>query len=187
MSIEITESVSNDLEVIRKFCIDRNLKIAVAESASAGVIQLLLSNMNEAGLFFNGGITTYTCEMKQHLLHIPLETCIESNGVTQEITDHMAQNICILYKSDIGISLTGYASAIPEQQIFDKFSLVSICLDGKLILSERLTSDKTLQWEVQMDFAFQAIMLAQGVFPRVSGAAGQIPFDRNADLIPVDR
>ena len=157
MNTDLIESLSSELNIIRKFCLDGNLKIAVAESATAGFIQLLLSNMNEASLFYNGGITTYTCELKQHLLHIPLDRCSKTNGVTPEIADNMAQNICILFRSEIGISLTGYASTIPEQGILEKFAFISICLEGELICSRKLTSDKISQLDVQMDFASQVI------------------------------
>jgi len=157
MNADLSEALSQELEVIRKFCLDNSYKIAVAESASAGSIQLLLSNMDEAGLFYNGGITTYSCEMKHHLLHIPMDKCDATNGVNQEITDLMSENVSVLFKSNLGMSLTGYASAIPEQGIFDKFAFVSISLNGEWILSERLTSYKTSQFEVQMDFASQAI------------------------------
>lgn len=157
MNADISEDLAAELEVIRRFCRDGSYKIAVAESVTAGFVQLFLSNMNEAGLFYNGGVTAYTCELKHHLLHIPLDKCYESNGVTAEIADLMAENCCVLFKANLGISLTGYASAIPEQEVFEKFAFISVSLDGELILADRLTSDKTSQCEVQMDFASQAI------------------------------
>lgn len=157
MNTDISENLAAELEVLRKFCLDGSYKIAVAESVTAGCVQLLLSNMNEAGQFYNGGVTTYTCELKHHLLHIPLEKCYETNGVTPEIADLMAENCCVLFKANLGVSLTGYASAIPEQGIFEKFAFISVSLNGELILADRLTSDKTSQYEVQMDFASQAI------------------------------
>jgi nicotinamide-nucleotide amidase len=153
----LCEELSGELEMIRKFCLDNSYKIAAAESATAGFIQLLLSNMDEAGLFYNGGITTYSCEVKRHLLHIPLDKCEETNGVTPEITDLMSENVSVLFKSNIGISLTGYASPIPEQDVFDLYAFVSVSLNGEWILSERLTSSKSSQFDVQMDFASQAI------------------------------
>jgi nicotinamide-nucleotide amidase len=154
---ELIDDLSREVEIIRTFCLDNSYKIAAAESASAGFIQFLLSNMKEAGIFYNGGVTTYSCEVKRHLLHIPLDKCDETNGVSQEITDLMSENVSVLFKANIGIALTGYASAIPEQGIYDKFAFVSMSLDGEWILSERLTSDKESQCEVQLDFASQAI------------------------------
>lgn len=157
MTTDLSDDLSSDLEVIRKFCLEGSYKIAVAESVTAGTVQMLLSNMKQAGLFYQGGVTTYTCEMKHHLLHIPLDKCQETNGVTQEITDLMSENVSVLFKSNIGISLTGYASAIPEQGIFEKFAFVSISFNGKWIFSDRLSTGKTSQSEVKMDFASQAI------------------------------
>lgn len=157
MNTELIDSVSNDLEVVRQFCLNRNIKVAVAESVSAGIIQALLSTMKEAGLFYTGGITTYCCEMKAKLLDIPLQKCKDTNGVDPDITNSMAKNICSLFDAGLGIALTGYASPIPEEDIYEKIAYGSIYFQGNLICSEKFSSDKQEQINVQEDFAKQLI------------------------------
>lgn len=157
MEERIPTRVSADLETIRNYCMDRKLKIAAAESATAGFVQALLSTMRDAGLFYQGGITTYTCQMKSQLLGIPLEKCEVTNGVDLDIADLMAKNICGLYQADIGVAITGYASEIPELGILNKYAFGSICLSDELILRCEFLSLEVKQLDVQRDFAMQLI------------------------------
>lgn len=160
MNADFVGSLSTELEVVRQFCLRRSVKVAVAESVTAGIVQALFSTMNEAGLFYKGGITAYCCEMKTKLLDIPFNPCTETNGVDQGITDTMARNICSLFDADLGIALTGYASPIPEQDIYERLAFGSIYYKGKLIFSKRFSSSKENQFEVQLDYARQLIKIS---------------------------
>ena len=147
------KAVSTALDQIKLFCFQHKIKVAVAESVSSGLLQSLFSSEKEAGLFFEGGITTYNCQQKYRHLEIPEEICDPCNGVAAEISQRMALKICNLFDCKLGLSLTGYASPIPEQNIFDLFAFGSIALNGKLIYCEKIRSNKQEPDEIREDYA----------------------------------
>src|SRR5690606_31215548 len=79
--------------------------------------------------------------------------CDPCNGVAVEISQRMALKICSMFDCKLGLSLTGYASPIPEQNIFDLFAFGSIALNGKLIFSEKIRSNKQDPDEIREDYA----------------------------------
>ncbi len=151
------DALSDQLQVIRNFCLGRKFTIAVAESVTAGLVQALLSTMPEAGLFYQGGVTVYTCEAKSRLLDIPMEATEPINGVSADVADLMAQQICRVFQADLGLAITGYASFVPELGIVTKFAFGSISLCGKCIHQCSLVSTEPSQFATQRDFAIQLI------------------------------
>lgn len=165
MDQKYIENLYSDLEKIRKFCLENGAKLAVAESVSSGMLQVLFSTMEEAGLFFCGGITTYSCEMKAKLLDISREKCESCLGVNQEITDIMAKNVCTLMSADLGVALTGFASPIPEERIYERIAFGSICCRGEIIWGGSFNSMKDQQYEAQLDFAEKMIVAFSSSLP----------------------
>lgn len=147
------KAVSTALDQIKLFCFQHNITVAVAESVSSGLLQSLFSSEKEAGLFFEGGITTYNCQQKYRHLEIPKEICDPCNGVDAEISQRMALKICNFFDCKLGLSLTGYASPIPEQNIFDLFAFGSIALNGKLIYCEKIISNEQEADDIRKDYA----------------------------------
>ena len=147
------KAVSIAMDAIKQFCFDHDISVAVAESVSSGCLQLLFSSEAQAGLFFEGGITTYSCRQKARHLGIPQEICDPCNGVAMEISQRMALAVCDVFNAKLGLSLTGYASPIPEQQIYDLFAFGTVALDGKVIFSDKLVSTKQEPEEIQKNYA----------------------------------
>lgn len=147
------QAVDAALDTIKHYCFDHNISLAVAESASSGFLQVLFSSEKEAGLFFEGGITTYSCKQKARHLDIPFDICDPCNGVALEIAQRMALKVCDVFDAKIGLSLTGYASPIPEQNIYDLFAFGSVALDGRVVLTEKLISDKDDPDQIREDYA----------------------------------
>lgn len=153
IKIPTDNEVNTALDIIKQYCFTNNLAVAVAESVSSGVLQSLFSSEAEAGLFFEGGITTYSCRQKYRHLEIPFEICDPCNGVDEEISRRMALKVCSLFDCKIGLSLTGYASPIPEQNIHDLFAFGSIALDGKVIFCEKIKSNEYHPDKIREDYA----------------------------------
>ncbi len=147
------KAVGTALDAIKQFCFAHDLTLAVAESVSSGFLQVLFSSEKEAGLFFEGGITTYSCKQKARHLEIPFDICDPCNGVTLEISQRMALKVCDVFDSKIGLSLTGYASPIPEQHIYELFAFGSVVLNGEVVFSERIISAKQDPDEIREDYA----------------------------------
>ena len=147
------KGVKEDLDVIKKFCKQHQQTLAVAESASSGALQLLFSSEEEAGLFFEGGLTLYNCEQKRRQLRIPTALCNPCNGVSKEISEKLALNICELYQSNFGLGLTGYASPFPEAGVYDLHAFGAAAHNGKVLFCEKLKSQKESPEEIREDYA----------------------------------
>ncbi|MEX2594614.1 MAG: CinA family protein [Anditalea sp.] len=147
------DKVSSALDIIKQFCSTHKINLAVAESVSSGLLQSLFSSEAEAGLFYHGGLTTYNCQQKARHLEIPQEICDPCNGVAADVSQRMALKICSLFDCTLGLSLTGYASPIPEQNIFELFAFGSIALDGEIIYCEKIKSNKQKPDEIREDYA----------------------------------
>ena len=155
---EEESAITAALDAIRRCCLFYQISIATAESVSAGLLQSLLSSAEEAGLFFEGGITLYNCKQKQRQLDIPSDICNPSNGVTAEISRQMALNVCELFDCRLGLSLTGYASPIPEQNIEDLFAFGSVALDGEIIYCGKIIGRNQEPDELKEEYARRLII-----------------------------
>lgn len=151
-------AVDTALDTIKQFCFDHNVSLAVAESASSGFLQVLFSSEKEAGLFFEGGITTYSCKQKTRHLDIPFDICDPCNGVAMEIAQRMALKVCDVFDAKIGLSVTGYASPIPEQNIYELYAFGAVALNGKVVFVEKLISDKQDPDEIREDYAKRLVV-----------------------------
>lgn len=147
------KAVSTALDIIKQFCFDHQLTVSVAESVSSGFLQILFSSEKEAGLFFEGGITTYSCQQKARHLEIPFGICDPCNGVALDISKRMALKVCDVFNTKIGLSLTGYASPIPEQNIYDLYAFGSIVVNGEVVFSGKITSTSQEPDEIREDYA----------------------------------
>lgn len=153
----------DELLRIQRFCVERNLKIAVAESVTSGMVQARISNMPEAGLFFLGGITAYTCESKQKLLDIPLEISKPVNGVGPAISNLLAEKVCDVFGAELGMGITGYATIAPDMGVFSKYAFGSLYLSGRTVHRCFLVSHRSSQSDVQEDFCTQLIKTCAAV------------------------
>ncbi len=153
-----TLELNNALESIKKFCISTEAGIAVAESVTSGLLQNMLGSTEEASRFFEGGITTYNCIQKMDHLLIPYSECSPCKGIALEIANKMAIGICDAFNTNIGLSLTGYASPIPELEIYDLFAYGAIAHNGKIIFSEKLKTIKENPEEIKIDYCIQLLV-----------------------------
>ncbi|MBS9523019.1 CinA family protein [Litoribacter alkaliphilus] len=151
--IAFYKDVKDQLDLIKDHCRKNKRTIAVAESASSGALQLLFSAEEEAGLFFEGGLTVYNCEQKKRQLKVPLSLSEPCNGVSWEVSKMLALNICDLYQSDYGLALTGFASTFPEEGIFDLYAFGAASYKGELLFCEKIESEKETPEERREDYA----------------------------------
>ncbi len=134
----------------------RGETIAVAESVTAGLLQLAMSSIVEASLFFQGGITAYNLGQKfKHLAVEPIHATA-NNCVSGRVADEMAINVCTLFNSDWGIGVTGYASPVPESDN-RVFAYFSIAYRGEVRVTARVTPAKGSPLEIQREIV-QAIL-----------------------------
>jgi nicotinamide-nucleotide amidase len=142
----------DNIKRIREFMIAKHHTIAVAESVTSGHLQAALSTAEDATLFYQGGITTYNIHQKYVQLHIDPTHAISCNCVSTQVAEEMAENVCRLFGSDWGISITGYATPVPSDPAMPLYALASIAFRGKSIKTDVLIAETTDPVEVQIDY-----------------------------------
>jgi len=145
--------IKQALDTIKEYCKSNKETLAVAESVSSGALQLLFSSEEEAGLFYEGGLTVYSLDQKESLLGIPKEITEPCYGVSSEIAELLAKNVCGLYQTNIGMGLTGFASTFPEENIYDLYAYGAAYRNGKLIFCEKIKSTKDTPEEKREEYA----------------------------------
>ncbi len=89
--------------------LEKNLKIATAESCTGGLIAKLITDIPGASEVFECGICAYSNSIKEKLLSVSSRTLARHTAVSKETAMEMAASVRKLAKADIGLSTTGYA------------------------------------------------------------------------------
>ncbi|HCB68445.1 MAG TPA: hypothetical protein DEP52_03870 [Methylophilaceae bacterium] len=89
--------------------IKRNLRIALAESCTGGLVCQQLTNIPGSSAWFDRGFITYSNESKIELLKVNQTTLSEFGAVSKEIASEMALGALNASHADIALSITGIA------------------------------------------------------------------------------
>jgi nicotinamide-nucleotide amidase len=141
------------IQVIRNGTLKRKETIAVAESVTSGHVQAALSLADRAMDFYQGGITTYNLGQKSRHLQIDPIQGMMCNCVSADLAAQMAVAVSKLFSSDWGLSITGYATLVPELDIKTLFAFYAISFQGKVVASKRITASVQPPLMVQVYYA----------------------------------
>ena len=87
----------------------RNLKLAVAESCTGGMVAERITSVAGSSRYFLGGAVVYSNDLKTLFADIP-PLMIEAHGaVSKEVALALADNIREICNADIGVGVTGVA------------------------------------------------------------------------------
>ena len=87
----------------------RKLTIAVAESCTGGLISSSLTDIPGSSGYMAGGVIVYSNRAKTRLLSVPADVILKYGAVSEQTALAMARNVRRLFKTDIGLSVTGVA------------------------------------------------------------------------------
>ena len=96
-------------EVVSKMLVENNLKIAVAESCTGGMVSASLINYPGISSGFMEGCVTYSNEAKMKSLGVKKETLDVYGAVSDKCAKEMASGVAARYNTNIGIATTGIA------------------------------------------------------------------------------
>jgi nicotinamide-nucleotide amidase len=96
-------------EVVGNLLKAKNIKIAVAESCSGGMLGEMITNIPGSSEYFQGGVISYNAKIKEELLKVPQEIIIKYGEVSEQVARLMAEGVRKCCYSDIGISISGIA------------------------------------------------------------------------------
>jgi PncC family amidohydrolase len=146
-------SVQEHLDYICDHCLAQGLTIAVAESVTAGYLQIHFSRATGATQFFQGGITAYNTGQKTKHLQVEPIHAQAANAVSPQVATEMALGVCTLFNCNVGIAVTGYAAPVPELQITELFAFYAIVCKGKVIASRKITPSEHEPEKVMEEYA----------------------------------
>lgn len=109
------------------------LTLAAAESITCGHVQARVGEISGASNFFLGGLTAYSLEEKVRHLGVARAAARRVNCVSAAVAGQMAQGVCALFGSDLGVATTGYAERSPADGVSDPFAWWAIahCRRGR--------------------------------------------------------
>lgn len=141
------------LDYISESLLTINETVSVAESVTSGFLQFSFSQMQNASLFYKGGVTAYNTEEKVKILDVDRKEAEESDGVSQQIADTMALSVAKLFSTHWSIAITGYA-APTRQSDYNIFAFFSIHYKNEIVLSKKIElPQKTSAMNAQLYYA----------------------------------
>ncbi|KUO52253.1 MAG: damage-inducible protein CinA [Desulfitibacter sp. BRH_c19] len=98
-----------NLESLVKQLKGNNIKVAVAESCTGGLLAAELTSIPGSSEFFEIGLITYSNEAKINLLGVKNSTIQQYGAVSENTAKEMALRIRDIANAHIGIAITGIA------------------------------------------------------------------------------
>ncbi len=89
--------------------VSHNLKLALAESCSGGLLSDLLTDIPGSSRYYKGGLVAYSRSAKQHLLGIDKKILDHDGEVSEATARQMAEQARLLFLADFGVGVTGIA------------------------------------------------------------------------------
>lgn len=96
-------------ESVVQHLIDKNIKIATAESCTGGLIAKRITDISGASQIFECGIVSYSNEIKSKLLGVSESDLNTYGAVSETVARQMAQGALRVSGADVAVSVTGLA------------------------------------------------------------------------------
>ncbi|SFD77791.1 nicotinamide-nucleotide amidase [Actinopolyspora alba] len=154
---EHEELVGGILESLRL----RDLTIATAESLTAGMLSMLLTDVSGASSVVRGGLVVYATDLKSSLAGVSSELLAEGGAVQPEVAEQLARGARRHCVADWGVGLTGVAGpdwqdGVPPGTVHLGFAGPR----GSVIRTERLSGDRG---SIRCGAAFRALEHLEGL------------------------
>ncbi len=105
-------------QIVVDLAIEKNKKIAVAESCTGGLVGHRITQVSGSSKIFLGGAIVYSNYLKEKILSVNRLVLEKYGAVSKETAQEMAKNILEKTGADLGLSVTGIAG--PEGGSADK-------------------------------------------------------------------
>ena len=101
--------VSSLEEVVVAALKERGLTIGTAESCTGGLLAKRLTDLSGVSQVYNGGIVSYTNQVKHNVLGVPQQLLDEHGAVSAPVAQAMAEGARTVLHCDIALATTGVA------------------------------------------------------------------------------
>jgi nicotinamide-nucleotide amidase len=95
--------------VVGKLLLENNLKLAVAESCTGGLICRKITNNPGSSAYLLGGVVSYSNSLKTIFLGVSPDLLRFRGAVSREVAEEMAVRVREKSEADIGLAVTGIA------------------------------------------------------------------------------
>jgi nicotinamide-nucleotide amidase len=105
----IEQHLDDVLRKVSQLLVQKQLRVATAESCTGGLIGHMLTNVSGSSAYYLCGLITYSNAAKHQLLGVPNETLQSYGAVSKQVAQAMAEAMRTLSHVDITVSTTGIA------------------------------------------------------------------------------
>lgn len=169
----------NLLEKLKKL----NLKLAVAESLTAGKLSALIASNEGISEFYQGGVTSYTCDIKNSVLGVNKDLLDTDGPYNFDTTHQMCDGVMKLMNADITVATSGvagpgddgntkegtvYISVKYKDKYYD-LTYRSTCSSREAIREEASTMAYAKLEEVLFDVIMRTIWFSASNPPKLEG------------------
>ena len=99
----------NLFQKLHDLCIEKGFSIATAESCTSGLIASKITTISGSSTYFKGGVIAYQNEIKINVLDVPAFLIDKKTEVCADVTEQMATNVLMKFRSDFSVATSGYA------------------------------------------------------------------------------
>lgn len=93
--------------VVGRLLLEREFKIATAESCTGGLVGDMLTNVSGSSKYYERGVICYSNAAKVEILNVNEDTLAEHGAVSMEVAMQMAVGVKSTSGADIGLATTG--------------------------------------------------------------------------------
>lgn len=93
---------------------EKNKTLALAESCTGGWVSKLITDVSGASAIYQGGVCSYSNEVKINVLGVKKETLSSFGAVSEQVAKQMAEGVKKTLNSDVGIGITGIAGPLSD-------------------------------------------------------------------------
>lgn len=142
------------------FLRERNLKIALAESCTGGLIGSRLTDVPGSSEYFLGSIVAYAYEAKASLLGVSWDTLNSRGAVSRETVLEMARGARDALDTDIAVSVSGIAGpggGTPDKPVGTTW-IALVAADGEWTQMFQFSGDREQNKSLAADAALQMLL-----------------------------
>ena len=150
--------------VVGRLLIERELKIATAESCTGGLVGNLLTNISGSSKYFERGIVCYSNAAKVELLKVDEDVIAENGAVSLEVAMQMAEGVKSTSGADIGLATTGIMGPTgattdkPVGLVYIGYCDEKVCTAKKFIFGDDRLLNKQRTAQAALDFVRRQLL-----------------------------
>ena len=105
----VTETIDIVTECVVKYMLENSVTMSTAESCTGGMVAAAVTSVSGSSGMFNGGVCTYTEEMKMKLLGVKKQTLEQFTVYSEEVASEMSRGAQEMFGTDCAVGITGLA------------------------------------------------------------------------------